>query len=152
MAEQQVVQQQMNVVKTVTTTASQSMVATKTQTSHSSMSYKTSSSKVRSIRPSIIWDHDVMTWTPFSHYCPFVGRIRLLTLDFLHKGPAMWSFALMFSLLLLWTNCWTNNRVVGDLRHHDAHFTSLWCNVFRGLFVCLFLPISFEILRVPGTL
>ena len=27
------------------------------------------------------------------------------------------------SLLSAWTNCWTNSRVVTDLRHHGAHVT-----------------------------
>ena len=30
---------------------------------------------------------------------------------------------LMFSLLFIFANCWTNNGVVGDLRSHDAHVT-----------------------------
>ena len=47
--------------------------------------------------------------------------------------------ALMYSLLLIWTSCWTNSRVIGDLKFkspmtllfvqqqlkcHDAHVTS----------------------------
>ena len=33
------------------------------------------------------------------------------------------SLDLVFSLLSSWTNCWTNNRVVRVLRHHDAFVT-----------------------------
>ena len=33
-------------------------------------------------------------------------------------------------LILAWTSCSTNNRVVGDLKRHDAHVTSLsWRNI-----------------------
>ena len=34
----------------------------------------------------------------------------------------------MFSLLLVWTNYSTNNRVVTDLRRHDAHVTWRHCS------------------------
>ena len=32
--------------------------------------------------------------------------------------------ALVLSLLLTWTNCWTNSRVTGDFRGHETHVTS----------------------------
>ena len=47
--------------------------------------------------------------------------------DFSHKGPVM--LLVMFSLMLAWTNCWTNSRVAGDLRCHEGHMTSLQCSI-----------------------
>ena len=38
-----------------------------------------------------------------------------------YKGPMRWS--LIFSLMLAWTICGTNNRIVGDLRRHEAQVT-----------------------------
>ena len=38
---------------------------------------------------------------------------------------AHWWF--IFSLLLVWTSCWTNSWAIGVLRCHDAHVTSLLC-------------------------
>ena len=35
----------------------------------------------------------------------------------------------MFSLTLTWTNCWTNNLVVGDWKRHDVHVTSPFSSV-----------------------
>ena len=43
-----------------------------------------------------------------------------------HKGPVMQSFDVFFDVALK-KNCWTNIQVVGDLRGHDAHVTSLLC-------------------------
>ena len=37
-----------------------------------------------------------------------------------HKGQ--WRGALMFSLILAWTNGWVNNRDAGDLRRYRAHY------------------------------
>ena len=44
-----------------------------------------------------------------------------------------WRGALMFSLICVWTNGWTNNRDAGDLRPHRTHYdviimeqASLW--------------------------
>ena len=33
--------------------------------------------------------------------------------------------ALMLPLILVWTKCWTESQVAGDLRCHDAHVISL---------------------------
>ena len=38
-------------------------------------------------------------------------------MDSPHKGTITWTF----SLLSLWTNCWTNTRLAGNSRHHDGH-------------------------------
>ena len=63
-----------------------------------------------------------------------------ITSGFSSHNKVMCNFSLIFS----WRSCWTNNRVVGDLRHHDAHVTSVigfsvWCfslrylgSIFRG--------------------
>ena len=37
-----------------------------------------------------------------------------------HKGQ--WRGALMFSLICVWINSWTNNREAGDLRCYCAHY------------------------------
>ena len=37
-----------------------------------------------------------------------------------HKGQ--WRGALMFSWSCAWINAWVNNREVGGLRHHRAHY------------------------------
>ena len=37
-----------------------------------------------------------------------------------HKGQ--WRGALIFSLILAWTNSWVNNREAGDLRRYFAHY------------------------------
>ena len=37
-----------------------------------------------------------------------------------HKGQ--WCGALMLSLICAWTNGWANNRDVGNLRRHHAHY------------------------------
>ena len=39
--------------------------------------------------------------------------------DFPHKGQ--WRGALMFSLICVWINGWTNSRETGDLRRYRAH-------------------------------
>ena len=33
----------------------------------------------------------------------------------------------LLSVILAWMNCWIDNWVASDLRHNDAHVTSLWC-------------------------
>ena len=37
-----------------------------------------------------------------------------------HKGQ--WRGALMFSLMCVWTNSWSNNGYAGDLRRHHVHY------------------------------
>ena len=58
---------------------------------------------------------DGMTWKPLSDYWPFYGGNSPVVSC--HKKPVMF---LMFSLLLVWTGCWTNSQVASDLRHHDT--------------------------------
>ena len=58
---------------------------------------------------------DNMTWKCFPNYW-------LIVRDSPHTGPVMWT--LMFSLLLNWISNWTNSRVTGDLRCHEADMMS----------------------------
>ena len=66
---------------------------------------------------------DIMIWRGLPCYWPFVRGIHQWLVDSPRKKSVMQ--ALLFSLMLAWTNCWTNNWVAGDLTHHVAHFTSL---------------------------
>ena len=44
-------------------------------------------------------------------------------------------------LLLIWTSCWTNSWIVGNLRHCNAHVTSVPCKPWWFLFHrCIFIP------------
>ena len=45
-------------------------------------------------------------------------------MNFLYKG-----ITLIFPLMFLWTSCWTNSLIVGDMRSHDTHIRSLQCFV-----------------------
>ena len=56
------------------------------------------------------WHDDVTAWKSFQHCWPIMGGIH---------------FTLINSSLLAWMSYWTNSRVPGDLRCHDAHMTSL---------------------------
>ena len=47
----------------------------------------------------------------------------LWVVDSPHKGQQC--RALIFSLLLGWTSCWTDRQVTSDFRWHDAHVTLL---------------------------
>ena len=55
------------------------------------------------------WRHQIEN---FPRYWPFVRGI--------HKGQ--WRAALMFSLISAWIKSWVNDRDVGDLRRHRAHY------------------------------
>ena len=66
---------------------------------------------------------DVVKWKHFPHYCPFVRGIHRL-LVILRKGPVIWIFVI-FSLMIIWTSCCTNNRMASALKHYDAYVTSL---------------------------
>ena len=63
---------------------------------------------------------DVIKWKHFPRYCPFVRGIHRSPVNSPHKGQ--WRGTLMFSLICARTNCWVNNREVGDLRHHRSHY------------------------------
>ena len=63
---------------------------------------------------------DIMKWTQFLHYWPFVQGIHQSSVNSPHKGQ--WRRALMFSLICDWRNGWVNNQDAGDLRCHHAHY------------------------------
>ena len=68
------------------------------------------------------WCHrdDVIKWTLFPRYWPFVRGIHRSPVNSPHKGQ--WRQPLIFSLICAWTNGWVNNRDAGDLRRHRAHY------------------------------
>ena len=70
----------------------------------------------------VLFQHEaVMTWKLFSALVSlYEGKHRSPVLS-PHIGPVV-----MFSLLLVWSSCWTNSRVSNDQRRNDAHWTSLW--------------------------
>ena len=61
---------------------------------------------------------DVIKWKHFSRYWPFVWGIHRSPMN--SPDKSRWRGALMFSSI--WTNGWVNNRDVGDLRRHRAHY------------------------------
>ena len=63
---------------------------------------------------------DVIKWKHFPRYWPFVRGIHRGPVNSPHKGQ--WRGALMFSLICVRINGWVNNREVGDLRRHHAHY------------------------------
>ena len=63
---------------------------------------------------------DVIKWSHFPHYWPFMWGIHKSPVNSPHKGQ--WRRALMFSLICAWTNGWVNTRDAGDLRHHRTHY------------------------------
>ena len=68
-----------------------------------------------------ILNHDeVIKWTHFPRYWPFVWWIHRSPVNSLRKHQ--WRGALMFSFICTWTNSWANNEDVGDLRRHYAHY------------------------------
>ena len=63
----------------------------------------------------MISHEEIITWKRLSHYWPCCeGNSRKAS------NEELWCF-----LLLTWIGYWTNSCVVGDLRRHDAHVTSL---------------------------
>ena len=69
----------------------------------------------------IHFQHDeVINWKHFPCYWPFVRGIHQSPVDSPHKGQ--WRGALMFSLILAWTNGWANSWEADDLRYHHTHY------------------------------
>ena len=62
---------------------------------------------------------DVIKWTHFLRYRPFVRGIHRSSVDYPNKGQ--WRGALTLSLICAWTNGWANNRDTGDVRRYGAH-------------------------------
>ena len=70
----------------------------------------------------------VIKWKHFPRYWPFVWGIHRSLANSPHKGQ--WRGALIFSLICAWIiNGWVNNREVGDLGRHCAHYDT---NVVQG--------------------
>ena len=66
-------------------------------------------------------DHDdVIKSKDFPCHWPFVLEIHWSPVNSPHKGQ--WRGVFVFSLIGAWTNGWINNRVVGDLIRHRAHY------------------------------
>ena len=73
--------------------------------------------------------HDVIKWKHFSRYWLFMRGIHRSSVHSPHKGQ--WRGSLI-SLIWAWTNGWANNRDVGDLKRHRAHYANNvmdhWCS------------------------
>ena len=63
---------------------------------------------------------DVIEWTHFLRFWPFVREIHRSPVNSPHKGQ--WRGALIFSLFCGWTDSWANNGDAGDLRRYRAHY------------------------------
>ena len=63
------------------------------------------------------WRHQVETFSALLDLCEGNPSV---TGGF--PSQSQWRGALMFSLIYVWTNGWTNNRDTGDLRCHRAHY------------------------------
>ena len=63
---------------------------------------------------------DVIKRKHFPRYWPFVRGIHRSPVNSLHKGH--WRGALMFSMVWARINGWVNDREIGDLRRHYAHY------------------------------
>ena len=84
--------------------------------------YAEHGSSMESCIPSeaLFHDDDVIKWKHFPRYWPFVQGIHQSPVNSPHKGQ--WRGALMFSFICAWIDGWVNNRGVGDLRRHCAHY------------------------------
>ena len=69
---------------------------------------------------SVRYHDDVIKWNHFLCHWPFVRRIHRSPVKSPHKGQ--WRGALVFSVILAWTNGWINTRYAGDLRHHHVQY------------------------------
>ena len=67
---------------------------------------------------------DVIKWKHFPRHWPFVRGIHRSPVNSPHKGQ--WRRALMFSVICVWTNAWTNHREA------ETSSRSLWrhCNQY----------------------
>ena len=63
------------------------------------------------------WRHQMET---FSANWPFVRGVHRWPVNSPRQGQ--WRGALIFTLFYAWINGWVNNREVGDLRRHRAHW------------------------------
>ena len=63
------------------------------------------------------WRHQIETLSALLGLCAGNSSV---TGEF--HSHSQWRWALMFSLICTWINGWANNREVGDLRRHRAHY------------------------------
>ena len=63
---------------------------------------------------------DVTKWNHFLRYWPLARGLHRSLANSAHKGQ--WWWALMFSLIWVWTYGWVNNRDAGDLRRYRVHY------------------------------
>ena len=85
----------------------------------------------------ICYIHDDITiWKHFPCYWPFVSRTHRSPLNSPHKGP--WRGALMFSLIIYWTNDRTSIRDTRDLRCHRSRYDG---TVMHTYVFCHFCPL-----------
>ena len=99
------------------------------------------------------WRHQVDTF--FLRYWPFVRGIHRSPVNSPHKGQ--WRWALMFSLICSWTNCWENNRNADDLGRHCANydvnvmsldFSFILISTWRQCFGCILSVMKFFVMLV----
>ena len=76
-------------------------------------------------------DCNILPWhgSPLC-YWPFVRGIHWSSMDYPHKRLA--AQALIFSLMLAWTNCWTNIPVPGYFTRYDTH-VKVFANLLQSL-------------------
>ena len=90
---------------------------------------------------------NIVTWTHFPYYWPFVLGIHWLPVDSQHKGLVIQS--LVVSLVLAWISFWTNSQVAGEMKclythpdeislfdHGDDHSSLIWMIVYPNLINC----------------
>ena len=79
---------------------------------------------------------DVIKWTHFPRYWPFVWGIHRPPVNFPHKG--LWRGALMFSLICARIYSWVNNCGAVDLRRHGDHYdvTVMSHRVYKRILIC----------------
>ena len=82
--------------------------------------------KTLSCMPRIENHDDVIKWTHFPRYWPFVRRIHRSPVNSPHKGQ--WRGALMFTLICARIKGWVNNCEAGDLRRNRAHYDVIVMN------------------------
>ena len=80
----------------------------------------TCSARVPTTKSKITLYDDVIKWTHFPHYWPFVRGVHRSPVNPPHKGQ--WRGALMFYLICAWINSSVNNREAGNLRRHRGHY------------------------------
>ena len=68
----------------------------------------------------MIFHDDIIKWTHFPRYWPFLRGIRRSPVN--SPGKGQWRGAVKFSLIYASMNCWVNNREAGDLRRYRAHY------------------------------